>query len=154
MEEVNFKKCGRCFLNKPFSEFRKNKGFRDNLNWECKECCRTYSKKWNLSNPDYHRDYILFKTYNITIEDYNSFLVKQNYKCAICGISQEELSKNIKNTPINFAVDHDHNTGKVRGLLCFRCNSSLGGFNDSVDVLDKAKQYLTTHLNPTVVEEL
>ena len=70
--------------------------------------------------------------YNITIQDYNKMLAEQNECCAICGIHPHKVLN----------VDHDHITGKVRGLLCTKCNIMLGNAKDSREVLLKAVSYL------------
>ena len=59
----------------------------------------------------------------------------QNGKCKICGIHQDVLSKKL-------VIDHDHNTSIIRGLLCDKCNRGLGHFNDNIDVLKIALNYL------------
>ena len=73
---------------------------------------------------------ILKYKYNITIYDYKTMLLAQNNKCAICS----ETDK--------LCVDHCHKTGKVRGLLCKKCNSGLGYFKDSIEFMSKAIEYL------------
>jgi len=65
-------------------------------------------------------------------------LEEQNYSCAICGIQEEELTKKL-------AVDHNHETNIVRGLLCNGCNLGLGQFKDSVVLLSFAIEYLEQH---------
>jgi hypothetical protein len=82
----------------------------------------------------------LKRNFGISVEEYDKLLKKQNDKCAIC----EAISCKSGN---RFAVDHDHKTGLVRGLLCFACNTSLGKFNDSQELLYKAISYLQTHNN-------
>lgn len=75
--------------------------------------------------------------YSLTLKDYYALLEHQNGVCAICGeicITQERLS-----------VDHDHLTGKVRGLLCRRCNLGLGHFQDSFEIISRAAEYLKSH---------
>lgn len=69
--------------------------------------------------------------YNVSLAEYNDLLVKQNYVCAICATSINKL-----------CVDHDHTTKKVRGILCLTCNSALGKFHDSTEILHKAIAYL------------
>lgn len=59
----------------------------------------------------------------------------QNYRCAICGCDEDREGR-------RFAIDHDHDTGLVRGLLCTRCNVGLGYFSDSVEKLSAAIKYL------------
>ena len=74
----------------------------------------------------------LIKKFGITLEHFNLMLKNQNNKCAIC--KKEECR--------NLAVDHDHKTGKIRGLLCLNCNTGLGSFKDNLDLLLKAINYL------------
>ncbi len=91
----------------------------------CKcEICRT-------SNAA--RKYV--KRYGITIDEYDTLLRSQNGVCAIC--SREPVDGQ------RLAVDHDHKTGKVRGLLCFKCNTGLGHLGDSLDTLKRAVDYLS-----------
>jgi hypothetical protein len=73
------------------------------------------------------------KKYGMTLDDYNQMFARQHGQCAICDVSVQDE---------RMCVDHDHATGNVRGLLCRLCNSSLGGFRDSVDLLRKAVAYL------------
>ena len=76
----------------------------------------------------------LIRMYNITMDDFHQMLETQNNQCSIC--------KTDKPGKRGFQVDHDHETGKVRGLLCNKCNKGLGFFVDSVVVLKSAIQYL------------
>ena len=95
-----------------------------------------YAKKWRKDNPDKCRNTYLRKHYGITLEDYNRMYKEQNGVCAICG-QEEPLSSS------SLAVDHDHETKKIRGLLCSKCNQGLGCFKDSQEILNKAFNYLT-----------
>jgi hypothetical protein len=92
-------------------------------------------KKYNNKNRENYRKHRLKTKYNITIEQYNFMLEKQNGCCNICKKHQDEL-KNI------LAVDHDHATGKIRGLLCMKCNRALGAYNDNIDILLNAIEHL------------
>lgn len=76
----------------------------------------------------------LKKAYNLSIEDYDKKLFIQENKCAICKIDRP---KNIF-----FNVDHNHNTGQIRGILCPACNFLLGNCKDNIEILEKAKNYL------------
>jgi hypothetical protein len=67
-------------------------------------------------------------------------LIKQNEACAICGSAVGHKTKSGKNA--NLAIDHDHSTGLVRGLLCNKCNRALGYFQDDVDIIQRAISYL------------
>jgi hypothetical protein len=80
----------------------------------------------------YRRD---LAKYGITLKEYESILIAQNYKCKICGKHVSELNRSL-------FVDHDHNTGKIRGLLCQYCNSAIGYFNDDGNILLNAIDYL------------
>jgi len=73
--------------------------------------------------------------YGITIQEYDSLYAKQNEGCAIC---QSPTGSNGK----RLAVDHDHQTGEVRGLLCDDCNTGLGKFKDNPNLLATAINYL------------
>ena len=78
----------------------------------------------------------LKRKFGINFEKYIEMLEAQNYRCAICGRHQEELSKKM-------AVDHSHNNGHIRGLLCANCNAGIGNLRDSIDLLKKAQEYLS-----------
>lgn len=82
------------------------------------------------------------KRYGLTSEQYQALLAQQNGGCAICQATQGLESKN---HPLY--VDHDHQTGQVRGLLCQRCNAGLGMFKDSLELVTGAAAYLTKSLS-------
>lgn len=86
-----------------------------------------------------HDDKWLIKTYGITRKDYQAMIESQNYQCKICdgeGFLMRESHKS------KLVIDHDHETGEVRGLLCHNCNRGLGLFKDSAKNLKKAQDYL------------
>lgn len=91
-----------------------------------------------LSRTNYKKR--LKSRYGLTIEAYQDILDFQNGTCAICH--QPETAKNSKGGTKTLAVDHDHETGEVRGLLCDNCNLGLGRFSDSIDLLESAISYL------------
>lgn len=78
----------------------------------------------------------LKRTYNFSVEEYNILLKEQNYSCRICKTTEPTETKT------KFCVDHCHTTGKVRGLLCNKCNAGIGMFNDNPDLLVSAISYL------------
>jgi hypothetical protein len=80
------------------------------------------------------------------IEEYNELLAQQKGKCAICGSHESVLARRL-------AVDHSHKTGEVRGLLCFRCNASIGKFEDNIELLEKAIVYLRRYENASGVHQ-
>ncbi len=79
------------------------------------------------------------RKYGLTKEEYNELLKKQKSVCAICGKVDNRI---MKGTVVKLNVDHCHKTGKVRGLLCNRCNSGLGLLKDDINLLNKAILYL------------
>lgn len=79
--------------------------------------------------------------FGIVIAEYNTILEAQNGVCAIC--KQPETAKDMRRGKVkSLAVDHNHKTGKIRGLLCDRCNTSIGKFNDDPNLIEKAVEYL------------
>lgn len=102
--------------------------------------CEEHKHKAPNKRTEMHK--YLVNKFDITIDDYEKMYSEQNGVCAICG--QPEVRRYNGNI-INLAVDHCHETGKVRGLLCSMCNLSLGGFNDSLKLLKSAINYLDKH---------
>ncbi len=98
------------------------------------EKCRREArgKRYRAKYPDYQQTY----RYDMEPGDYDSMLVAQGGRCAICG-ADAPGGKGGK-----FATDHDHATDEIRGLLCNSCNIALGHFGDDSDVLRKAIAYL------------
>lgn len=82
----------------------------------------------------------LQSTYGLAEDDYEAMAEIQEYTCAICY--QPETKKRDDGTEQPLSVDHDHETGRVRGLLCHRCNVALGLFRDDVESLKRAVEYL------------
>jgi hypothetical protein len=95
------------------------------------------SKKNKSSySPQQEREKKLLRTYGISLEVYDHMLSEQGYVCKICGSNDPKHNSN------NFVVDHCHETGVVRGLLCSECNLMLGKARDSVTILQNAINYL------------
>ena len=99
---------------------------------------RAYKKKYNLTENGKmkRRQHGLKHLYGITLDDYDRMLVEQNNCCAIC--------KSPEPGHLHFSVDHDHKTGKLRGLLCNNCNRGLGMLGDNVERIKRALEYLTS----------
>lgn len=98
------------------------------------------------SSPEYRerkrkrQSELYFKNkYNLSIDDYEKIVMSQNFACLICGRHQDELEQKL-------FVDHDHETGRVRGLLCSSCNSLLGYSKDNISILESAIEYLVKNL--------
>ena len=165
------KKCRNCKETKETIQFSKCVANKDGLGSYCKQCNSKVAKEYRkeskvreriketrldraLNVKEYNKDYYLNRTkslrkssprkyldtflkrvYGITVEQYDDMLDKQNDSCAICGVHQSSLKKRL-------VVDHCHETGKVRKLLCYPCNTTLGLVKEDVDVLDTMIKYL------------
>lgn len=142
------KKCTKCNELKNRTEFYKDISRNDGLSYICKKCAKEAVARCIAANPEqrkntlkkyqeslpsgHYKKYDLKSRYGITLEQYNNQLDIQNNKCAICGTKSEK----------SLAVDHCHTTGKVRGLLCLKCNTAIGKLNDDVILLQRAIEYL------------
>lgn len=84
----------------------------------------------------HHKNLSLQRKYGITLEDYFEIIERQDGQCAICGSEINELDHTAH-------LDHCHETGRVRGVLCRRCNTGIGMLNDDAELLVKAAEYLT-----------
>lgn len=122
--------CKKCGENKPLDDFYVNKQMRSGRVNQCKACV---SKRYRETTTR-QREHWLRRNYQLTTDEYDEMLASQNGVCAIC---HEKCTNGRR-----LAVDHDHRTGKVRGLLCSKCNTALGGFRESEDLLQKAIRYL------------
>lgn len=132
-------------LNEQMREYRKKnpeiiKAIKQRQWQNNKESIGSRNKAWRDSNKNVTKNQKLRAQYGITLDDYHCMLVAQNNCCALCG---KEFGDTQFTRP---AVDHCHNTGKVRGLLHGQCNTGLGFFNDDIDLLLKAAEYLTPPL--------
>jgi Autographiviridae endonuclease VII len=85
------------------------------------------------------RKWALQARFGLSVEEYEEMLRWQSHRCAICGRAQP---KNPVYTDKSLAVDHDHKTGKIRGLLCMNCNMGIGRFKDDPELLMAACAYL------------
>jgi hypothetical protein len=154
MKDIIVWKCSKCKEVKPVNEFSKNSSCKKGFRSRCKACQANgdrdyYNKNYDkiiVRNAKYRGGYRprrryspealrrrgLKKKYNLTVEQYESMLAAQNECCAICGQKTDGV----------LHVDHDHKTGKVRGLLCRYCNQGIGFLQDNVSVLEKAIKYL------------
>ena len=142
------KTCNKCGVQKPLSEFVKDKSRKDGINSCCKICRKQYDIK-NKSNRNNYvsknrekilrqvLDYSYKRKYGISLDHKNSMIQKQNGLCDICNKKMEGSN--------DFCVDHCHNTNEIRGILCRKCNLGIGHLDDSIDLLKSAIKYLKKH---------
>lgn len=134
-ELLTEKKCSSCKVCKGVEEFQKNSSRPDGLRSSCKVCT---SKRWkhyyaknkdklNVNRKALHRYY----RYGITQEEYDNLVERQDGLCACCGRKPDTLH-----------LDHSHETGVVRGLLCPSCNMALGMLGDDIEGVMNALWYL------------
>ena len=100
---------------------------------------RLYNRRWAREHAAHRREYSLGWRYNFTPLDYAEMLLAQQGVCGSCG-QPETRRQNDKFTAL--AVDHDHKTGLVRGLLCSRCNLALGFLDDNTAKIRKLLAYM------------
>ena len=118
------KRCKNCKKEKAYELFYKHLASKDGYRNICIECSIEYRNTIGRNRQ-------LKRKYGIGVEEYNRLLLAQNNQCAICLTKSGTLH-----------VDHDHETGQVRGLLCYNCNMGLGRFKDSSKFLNAAVSYL------------
>jgi len=128
------KKCTKCGIEKPLSEFNIDRRRKDGKYGKCKPCHILVSREWQNNNPEKVKNARWLREFGVSFSFIENLKNKQKNCCAICKM---EL-----NTKIKAHIDHNHATGKVRGILCQKCNQGLGLFNDSIDVLKSALKYL------------
>ena len=170
------KQCKKCGASKPLDDFYRAAGTRDGHRGDCKACSsedkrRRYLantqaaidrvRRWQQANPERvnatqralrakpeaklrERAGHLMRKYGMTIEQYDAMLEAQGGGCFICGRPPRE--------DISLHVDHDHSTGKVRGILCFCCNNALADFQEDPELLKKAATYVSWHANQEEIQ--
>jgi hypothetical protein len=139
---IKNKKCSKCKTIYPSSTdfFYKRTSSDDGLDFWCKKCKKNYDHKRNEA--------LRLEKYHLTNKKYNDFIISQNNKCAICGVDFRSLRQKKTDIVPNTGkprIDHDHFTGKVRGLLCSDCNIVIGCFKDNPLIILKAINYLRRH---------
>jgi hypothetical protein len=160
------KVCSICGETKPLEDFYRANGTRDGHRGECKSCNRAAKReryaadpekyvamvrRWQQANAQRMRDYrrqrnaqpevkrkarnaYFLRTYGVSAEDVDEMLDAQNGRCAICGAKPSRLA--------SMHIDHDHEHGHLRGMLCLSCNQGLGQFRDDPALLLRAIVYL------------
>ena len=148
------KVCKKCGNEKPLLEFYAHRGTKDRRATYCKACAREYDRGRRARDSEKNREYLrqwrdanverrkeLARAWNLRLyglrpEDYIDLYEQQHGRCKICGTSGEDFGGR------RLHVDHDHDTGKVRGLLCGLCNTGIGHLGDSPERLRIAASYI------------
>jgi hypothetical protein len=140
-ENITFKRCTRCGEIKQSAAFFFKEDTSDHLSSYCKKCHKSY-KKENY-NAKVIKGYHLSRVYKITLEDYQEIFKAQGGVCAICH-NPETIVDAKNGLTRDLAVDHDHRTGRVRGLLCRRCNQAIGLLNEDRNLLQRMIDYISS----------
>lgn len=131
---MNKKTCTRCKENKPrdLTNFPPHNKCKDGLDSWCRKCRASYRSEINRGK------------FRGQLEDYEVKELKKQEKCDICGGNDFAGSRHNKHLGKVYALvmDHNHQTGKFRGMLCNHCNRGLGNFKDNIQNLEKAILYL------------
>lgn len=153
------KRCGKCKLNKPVSEFNKYKRSKDGLQHRCKLCHKADVRADFEKDPEKYRnrvrEYALrepekvarnsfrqqARLLGLDQDDMEAKFKAHNGLCDICQKPHHETLKRYR----RLTIDHDHVTGEFRGFLCHRCNNGLGCFGDDPAELESAIRYLADH---------
>jgi hypothetical protein len=119
---------------------RNRKRLLEKYHKDYKEIAKKRQAAYRLINPQVIKDRSLRTIHGITLKDYNRLLEQQGGICAICG--QEEIGKDRNGEKKVLSVDHNHKTGKIRGLLCSKCNHGIGLMRENIKILTNAINYL------------
>lgn len=141
--------CKTCQKKKPTTEFYPNKNTKDKFQSSCKTCALQLQKKWYEQNPSKNREWCKqyysknkhkwrersYKNkYGLTIEEVNEMLLSQNNQCPICQSAFKKTKY--------MNIDHNHQTGKMRQILCSKCNTAIGLLDENIERFRRAIDYL------------
>ena len=132
-DAVGTQRCPDCGLAKPLEAFPRSRATKSGRFTYCKPCHNARTKRNKERRYGGERNFLLKLRYGVDSDEVDGILAEQGFLCPIC-LSQRPQH-----------VDHDHQTGKVRGVLCFNCNGALGRFEDDVTRLRAAMEYLEAH---------
>lgn len=122
------KRCSKCHRSLPIDSFTKSGRMKCGYSGRCRECQRALVRKFK---------------FGVTQDRYDAMLAEQAGVCAVCERVETDLSRSRRPKPLS--VDHCHETGRVRGLLCSRCNIAIGLVGDDPNLLRKLIGYLSAH---------
>lgn len=141
------KTCRVCQRAKPLDAFYITKYGAAGRRGTCKVCTKIKARP---ARVDQIRRQNL-KNYGMTIAEYDALFAAQDGRCAICDEPEKIISRN--GQPFRLAVDHDHQTGAARGLLCALCNRMVGHLESRADMVSRMQAYLAQHARRTPTSE-
>lgn len=128
------KRCPECSEFKAIEEFCRNRSKKDGRAVYCKPCHNARGKISKAKNGG-NRHYHLMQRYQLSAEQVANMIAAQAGLCASCGERPAEQ------------VDHDHKTGRVRGILCDGCNGGIALFDEDIELMERAAAYLNGELD-------
>ena len=133
------KYCSACGITLPEESFYSSKG---KLSCYCKICWKErVSKKAPKRTKEKRKDYYLKAKYNTSWEEFSNLFTKQHGKCCICNKDLSVFAETSDYSNVA-CVDHNHTTGKIRGLLCNHCNTAIGLLKEDPELFKQAISYL------------
>ncbi len=144
------KRCPDCRQDKPLTDFGKDRHNPSGRYGYCRPCTNE-RKRRKYDTPEKVRAKNLRQQYAIEVSEYQRLLTLQGARCAVCGVHESDARKSrgrsrtdgsVTASAVGLVIDHDHATGRIRGLLCTSCNGGLGLMRDSVSILASALAYL------------
>jgi hypothetical protein len=144
------KNCTGCHQDLPYKQFSRHHNTLDGFRPKCRLCRTEESRQYFAQNPHKRREHYrvlanrlgplaqrpkkLFERYRLEVSRYEEMLIAQNGLCAICEMPPDNNR--------HLQVDHCHYTGKIRGLLCMKCNKGIGQLDDDPSLVAAALRYL------------
>jgi len=157
------KQCRRCKEIKPFTEYHRASRLPDGHQPVCKQCAKVIDKrKYEIHKDDYKpvaqarykrtredhlkrgHYYCVRTQFGLSADEYDQLVRSQGGCCAICGLAETSIDPQ-RGTVRQLSLDHNHTTGRVRELLCGRCNRVLGMLHDDLHTIDRLYAYLVLH---------
>ena len=158
--------CFSCKTEKPFTEFHKAANTKSGYHCYCKPCVKEKNRQWAIDNKEqqalscsnwYKKNkkranlnatrWHYKKYYGISYEEFLALAQTQKNQCKLCNVDLTFDSTKAKTRAV---LDHCHTTGKIRGVLCNKCNIGLGTFNDDIMLLKAAMIYLENSNQTTI----
>jgi hypothetical protein len=131
--------CPRCQTEKSLDEFYRDRtrGHLDGRSSYCKSCTTERQRERRHAGKIDYRKYNIKQKYGLSLEELDEMVLLRQNLCEICGSLFDPVPH----------IDHDHETGEIRGLLCSPCNKGLGHFRDNEVLLERAQEYLARYKN-------
>jgi hypothetical protein len=150
------KECTECHITKPFDQFYRETKQASGLNPRCKICVNQRNRAYALANPERTREWSRRRSlrayakryFNLDEAQYDALVARAGGKCEVCG--REERTTSTNGHSFLLAIDHDHATLQIRGMLCRQCNTALGCVQDNPALLRKLADYLEHPLGSPV----